>query len=241
MVKKQNLFIMIASSLLILGSFAYLFIFAKNIYSYSRFIFDKYSLLAWIAVFFIAIFILMIALLLCKNSKVAKLIVLLPLTFFVWWSSMVCSTFIVTNFWRSEITDFEDFHGADTHLEKEVKIAGLSIADITQCDVERAEDFEYTYQARLLYSTFTLKGKFVYSKESYNAIKQAFLSDPEFTEVVYTDIDQGLHNMTGYFAFENKLPEYQTKTYVDEWETMIIEFDDSECCFYFHLVGEYET
>ena len=154
---------------------------------------------------------------------------------------MVCSAFIVTNFWRSEITDFEDFHGADTYLEKEVKIAGLSIADITQCEVERAEDFEYTYQARLLYSAFTLKGKFVYSEESYNAIKQAFLSDPEFTEVVYVDIDQGLHNMTGYFTFENKLPEYQTKTYVDEWETMIIEFNDSECCFYFHLVGEYET
>ena len=241
MVKKINVLIMMASSLLILGSFAYLFIFAKNIYLYSHFIFDKYSLLVWIAIFFVAIFILMIALLLCKNSKVAKLIVLIPLTFFVWWSSMVCSAFIVTNFWRSEITNFEDFHGADTYLEKEVKIAGLSIADITQCEVERAEDFEYIYQARLLYSTFKLKGKFIYSEESYNKIKEALSSDPEFTEVIYTNAEQCSFNMEGCFIFDSKLPEYQTKTSVDEWKTLIFQFDDDKHCFCLHLEGEYDT
>lgn len=239
--KKQNLLILIASSLLILGSFAYLFINTENLYSYSHFIFDKYSLLVWVAVFFIAVLILTIALILCKNNKVVKVLVLLPLTLLVWWSSMVCSAFIVNNFWRSEVSDFEDFHGADSSLEREVKIAGLSIGDITQNGVDQVEDFEYTYQARLLYSTFKLKGEFVYSEENYNAIKQAFLSDPEFTEVVYTDAEQGTNNMTGYFQFKSTLPEYQTKTNVDEWKTLIIQFNDAQHSFYFYFEGEYDT
>ena len=241
MKKKQNLIILLASSILLLGSFAYLFITTKNLYSYSHFIFDKYSLLVWVAVFFIAILILTIALILCKNNKVVKVLVLLPLTLLVWWASMVCSAFIVNNFWRSEVSYFEDFHGADTYLEKEAKIAGLSIEDITQNGVEQVEDFEYTYQARLLYSTFKLKGKFVYSEENYNAIKQAFLSDPEFTEVVYTDAEQGANNMTGYFQFKSTLPGYQTKTSVDEWKALIIQFNDDQHCFYFCLEGEYDT
>ena len=154
---------------------------------------------------------------------------------------MVCSAFIVNNFWRSEVSDFEDFHGADTYLEREVKIAGLSIEDIAQNRAVQVEDFEYTYQARLLYSTFKLKGKFVYSEENYNAIKQAFLSDPEFVEVIYTNSEQDIYDMTGHFQFKSTLPEYQTKTSVDEWKTLIIRLNDDQHCFYFYLEGEYET
>ena len=241
MVKRINMLIMMVSSLLLFGSLAYLFIITENMYSYSRFIFDKFSLLTLIVVYSISVFILIIALILCRNNVVVKAIVLLPLTFFVWWASMVCSGFVVGNFWKSEVVCYEDFHGADTYLEKEVKIAGLSIEDITQKDVEYVEDFEYAYQARLLHSTFKLEGKFVYSKETYNAIKQTFLLDPEFTEVIYTDVEQDTYKAMGCFQFHSTLPEYQTKTNVDEWETLLIQFDDETHSFYFELYGDYDT
>ena len=179
--------------------------------------------------------------LLCRNSSVAKLAVLLPVTLIVWWGSLAFLGFVVNNFWKSETFTFEEFNEVDYALEKEVDVAGLSIEDLTQCNVESVEGFEYSYQAHLLYSTFKLKGEFVYSEESYDLIKQAFLSDDEFTEVKYTNAENSLYNMTGYFKFENNLPMHQTKTSVDEWDKLIIRFNDETHSFYFDLSGEYDT
>ena len=241
MVKKQNFIIAIALFLLISITFGYTFISTKNRYLYSQFVFVQDVFVIWLSLCFIAIVILLFVLLLCKNSNVAKVVVLLPMTLMVWWAFAICCGFVVNNFWKSETKDFESFTEVDSYLENEVLIAGLSIGDLTQCDVESVEGFEYNYQSHLLHSTFTLRGRFTYTEESYKSIKQAFLSDEEFTEVKYPDIENNEYNMTGYFEFENNLSKYQTKTSVDEWDKMIIRFNDETHSFYFDLSGDYET
>ena len=241
MVKKQNLIIAIALFLLISITAGYTFISPKNRYLYSQFVFIKDVFVICLSFYFIAIVVLFFALLLCKNSNVAKVVVLLPITLIVWWVFTVFCYPAADNFWKSETKDFENFTEVDYHLENEMSIAGLSIGDLTQCDVESVEGFEYNYQSYLLHSIFTLKGRFVYTEESYNSIKQAFSSDDEFIELEYSDVDNNKYNMTGYFEFENKLPKYQTKTSVDKWNKLIIRFNDETHSFYFDLSGNYDT
>ena len=218
-------------------AFAYTFFYVKNIYLYSHFVFNL-EMLLWQGGFFLgSLGILLLVLLLCRNSKVAKVVVLIPVTLVVLWSSTCLSFITVCNFWRSEVTSIEEFHGVDSALGRRT-IAGLSIGNMAS-DYVDVEDFEYTYQAYLLHSIFTLKGKFAYSKEKYSEIKEAFLTDPEFTEVLYANGEGG--NMTGCFTFNPTLQKYQTKTSIDEWKNLVIEFNDNEHCFYFCLEGEYET
>lgn len=218
-----------------------MFISPKNKYLYSQFVFNQDIFVLWISFYFLAMVVLLFILLICKNSTVAKVVVLLPITLVVWWGSTIFCGLVVDNFWKSETVTFEEFYEVDIALEREVKIAGLSIGELTQCDVESVEGFEYNYQTYLLHSTFKLKGKIVYSEERYNLIKQAFLSDEEFVEVKYYDGENNEYNMTGYFEFESKLPAYQTNTSVDEWDKLIVCFNDETHSFYFDLSGDYDT
>lgn len=236
-IKKSNLFIALSLFILVSAAFAYTFFYIRSIYLYSHFVFNQEMLLWWGGFFLCATCILLFILLLCRKSTVAKVVVLAPVTLVVLWSSTCLSFLTVCNFWRSEVTSIEEFHQADPALERQ-RIAGLSIEDITKDYIE-VEDFEYAYQAYLLHCAFTLRGKFVYSEERYNKIKEAFLSDPEFTEALYNNGEEC--DMTGYFTFTPTLPQYQTKTSIDDWKTLIIKFNDNEHSFYFCLEGDYET
>lgn len=241
MVKKQNLIIAITLFLLFSVTFGYTFISPKSRYLYSQFIFDQGVFVALVLFYIIAVVALLFILLLCKNSTAAKLIVLLPITLVVWWVFTAFCGLAVNNFWKSETKDFENFSEVDYSLENEISIAGLSIGDLTLCDVASVEEFLYNYQSYPLHSKFILKGRFAYTEESYNSIKQSFLSDDEFIEVKYSDVENISYDMTGYFEFENKHPEYQSKTSVVEWEKLVIRFNDETLSFYFDLSGDYDT
>ena len=240
MVIQKNKILAIILTVLTVIPFIFGFFESKLRYLYSRFIFDENTLILILVSIIVANAVLLGILFLCRNSSVLKVVVLMPIILITMWSLFVVSGLSTANLWKSETKDFENFSGVDYYLENEVKVAGLTLGEIISTEVDSVEDFEYGFQSRMLHSKFKLKGKFIYSEESYKSIKQAFLSDAEFTEVKYTN-EENVNNMTWCFKFNSYLPEHQTHTSVDEWETLIIQFDDNNFCFYFYLEGGYDT
>ena len=203
-------------------------------YKYPTFVFNKQALLliiGFILAFDIITFILCTV---TKNFIVLPLIVVV--LFFTFIILSACTAGV---FWESRIDVFDNFSGADGNLH--LRIAGVTIDDITESDIHNVEGFYYSYQSVLLSDSFEFKGHFTFSEESYNDIKNAFLTAPEFNEVRYDTPQSIEYGMTGEFVIDTTIPRYETKTSVDEWNTIIIRFNDETFSFYFDLAGMYET
>ena len=241
MVIKQNKILALLLIVTTIIPFIFSAIVESRKYIYSLFVVDRYTLIISLLLIIVANVILLGVLYICKKSVLLKIILLLPITLFTLWGMLVASAFLSGNFWTSNVKNFEDFSEVDSSLEKVVKIAGLSLGDITVAEIDVVEDFEYSYTSRLLFSTFKFRGHFTFSEKSYNEIKNAFYKAPEFNETVYDEQKKSEYKMTGEFVIDNTISKYETTTSVDEWYTAIIRFNDENFSFYFDLYGGYHT
>lgn len=210
-------------------------------YTHSQFVFDSSAFFINVIAILVASILVLSILALCRSSVAAKILVLIPVCAIVIWGLLIVSGFTVNNFWKSQTTDFDNFT-VDPYLNKEVTIAGLTIGDIVDSDIENVEGFEYSYNSKLSWSTFKFKGKFVFSEEKYSELKNAFVESKEFNKMIYDDLQTPIGFVaTGYFEFDDTISMQETKTSVDEWDTLIILFNDDQFSFYFDLQGGYNT
>lgn len=139
------------------------------------------------------------------------------------------------HFWKSEVNDFDEFCGTDEFLQ--IKIAGLTLDDITSLDIRSVDDFHYYSNFIIFHDSFEFKGRFVFSEEDYNTLKGKFVSAPEFNTRIYSQSESSINGMTGSFDWIDGVPLWESETTVDNWEKSIIEFCDDDHSFYFDLVG----
>lgn len=239
MVKKSGLLKFLVAFSIILSLFFILSNFWN--YKYPNFVFNKPALIFIISAISIFDVITLILLSITSNkSLISKSLILLPiLGILLFLTFVVLCVFTVGVFWESKTTDFNDFSGTDTGMY--VRIAGLTIDDITESEIKNVEEFYYSYNSVFLADSFKFKGKFTFSEERYHEIKNAFLTAPEFSEVKYDVQQSSEYGMSGEFIVDITLPMYVSKTSVERWEKVIIRFNDETLSFYFDLDGEYDT
>ena len=241
MVRKNNKVLTFILTVLTIIPFVFGFFENKKKYLYSQFVFDEKSLILILISIIVANIILLGIIFLCKNSSILQAVLLTPITLITVWSLFVVSGISMGNFRKSETKDFENFSEVDYYLENGMTVAGLSLGDITDAEINNVEDFEYSYSSKLLFSTFSFKGYFAFSENSYNEIKNAFLSAPEFNEIKQSENEPIGYEVTGHFEIDHSISKYETKTSVDEWKKCVIYFNDESFSFYFDLIGEYQT
>ena len=168
--------------------------------------------------------------------------VLLPVTLFVCWAS-ICLSLCVTMgaFWHSETDNFEEFYGADEQLNKNLRVAGITIDDITKMEILDVEDFYYFNESILAVESFVFNGSFKFSEKDYKEIQAAFENSNEFVKNTYSETEQESTGMTGYYSLDPSVPGFKTKTTVDKWEMLNITFCDNSFKIAFELSGDCYT
>ena len=216
-------------------------LFESQKYNYPRFTLNVWSILFDILILLLFdIFIISVFLLLRNKSALKKSIIMSIVSLFLIWCLLVCSLFIsVGAFWKSETYEFDRFTLVDNHLDTELKIADLKLSDILELDIIRTENFKYMYCSYIGSLDFTFEGKFYLSEKSYSDLKNSFASADEFKQKDYAADTQS--DMSGYFDFDSNFPKFESKTTVDIWNSIIVEFHDDEKIFFFKLSGSCYT
>ena len=241
MVKKRTILLSIANVVL----FVIPFFTGFKLYQYRKIVLNQTSLISFAILLgimaIVDVVVIVSSFVLKKAPTLIKLVALILIFAFIMYVALTFSgLFVAGNFWKSETGDFSEFSSADKSLNDNLKIAGMTIDDIIALDVTGVDEFHYYYQAYMLYGSFEFKGHFAFSEEDYEILKDKFVDAPEFEIELYSPAEHS-SEMTGCFELNTEIPMYESGTTADSWDKIIIEFCDSEKCFYFDLVGAFYT
>ena len=219
----------------------FILLFESPKYNYPRFTLNTSAILLDILILLVFDAVIISAFLLLRNkSALKKAIIMSIVSLFSIWCLLVCSLFIsVGSFWKSKTYEFDRFTLVDNHLDDELKIADLKLSDILELDIIRTENFEYMYCSYIGGLNFSFEGKFYLSEKSYSDLKNSFASADEFKQKDYAVDTQ--NGMSGCFDFDSNFPKFESKTTVDIWNSVIIEFHDDEKFFFLKLSGSCYT
>ena len=241
MVKKRTILLFIANAIL----FAIPFFTGFELYQYRKLVLTQPALISLalllgiIAV--VDITLVISSFVLKKAPTLIKSVALVLIFAFIMYVAITVSAVLLAgNFWKSETGDFSEFSSADKSLNDNLKIAGMTIDEIITLNVTSVDEFHYYYQAYMTYGAFEFKGRFVFSEEDYEILKNKFVDAPEFEMALYSSADRS-SEMTGCFELDAEIPMYESKTTADSWDKIVIEFCDDEKCFYFDLIGAFYT
>ena len=201
----------------------------KDNYLYSKFTFSFKSFLINVCSLLIVNLLLILIYIKCKRNLV-KLIFIegLALILSVW---LLIITYLFTAlgvFWQSETHNYTEFNRVDEHLDSQLAVAGLKISDIIQMDVEKVENFYYWSQSQLACEKFVFTAKLYLSEQGYKELKSSFSTAKEFKEKTFSVQEQQKLGMTGYYELYADIFLHESSTTVDFWDTIVVNFCDSE-------------
>ena len=83
---------------------------------------------------------------------------------------------LIGQMWSSEIDEYDDFRGFDSHMSFVVNSPGISLNDIVCGDVIHAENFYYSSSMLPFHIDFEIRGDFYYSKEHYEKVRPVLVA-----------------------------------------------------------------
>ena len=217
-----------------------------DFYLYRKFVVEKYTLTSFlfliVVIIFFNLFYTLSYFFTKKASVFIKCVALILTLVVLFWCAIVLVGFSIGgNFWKSETNDFDEFTRADPSLNDRLDFLGGNIDDIIALEIQNVEDFHYYYQSVLLVDSFEFRGRFVFSEESYQVLKNKFIQAPEFYIASSTSSDDGASSITGCFEWNDEIPSYERTTNVSSWDKVVIQFSDLDNSFYFDLIGDCYT